>query len=86
MQLQCRDLCDLTGTYISSDKPVAVFSGNVRASIPTSRTSRDHLVEQMIPVQTWGSEFPVMSSPKNDDGKASIITVLMLHLRVCYNC
>ena len=69
VQLQCLDLCDLTGTYISSSKPIAVYSGNVRAAVPSSRTSRDHLVEQMIPVRTWGTEFPVMASPKNNDGK-----------------
>lgn len=68
LQVQCEDLCDLTGTYIQSTKPVAVFSGNIRASIPPSSRTRDHLVEQMIPVHTWGYEFPIVGTNAADNG------------------
>jgi len=52
---------DLTGSEILSDKPIAVFSGHVRADIPqfyinpsSQFNSRDHLVEQLPPVSSWG--------------------------------
>jgi len=54
-------LNDLTGSLIESDHPVSVLSGHVRADIPhgfknqgTNVPSRDHLVEQMPPVSSWG--------------------------------
>ena len=37
---------------VSSDQPVAVFSGNVAAS--RSGLTRDHVYEQMIPVSMSG--------------------------------
>jgi adhesin/invasin len=52
---------DLTGSEILADKPVAVFSGHVRADVPqfylnsnSQFNSRDHLVEQLPPVSAWG--------------------------------
>ncbi len=49
---------DLTGSYIKSDKPVAVYSGSLSATIPVEATGGwDHLYEQMPPVITWGREY-----------------------------
>lgn len=47
---------DLSGTIINSDKPIAVFAGHQRATIPYNLEdiSRDMLVEQMIPTENWG--------------------------------
>ncbi|MFC2130859.1 T9SS type A sorting domain-containing protein [Bacteroidota bacterium] len=48
---------DLTGTEIISGKPIAVFSGQQRALLPVddlTLISRDCLIEQMLPVKTWG--------------------------------
>jgi len=47
---------DLTGTKIVSNKPVAVFSGHQRSTVPIDKslTSRDCLIEQMLPLKTWG--------------------------------
>lgn len=47
---------DLTGTLVTSDKPIAVFAGNQNG---TTGGSADHIVEQMVPVTTWGSEFVI---------------------------
>ncbi len=47
---------DLTGTRVESDKPIAVFAGHQRTSLPewSDKQSRDVLIEQMPPVDTWG--------------------------------
>lgn len=46
---------DVSGTEILADKPVAVFSGHKRTSIPTRVGNfRDHLVEQLPPLDAWG--------------------------------
>ncbi len=49
---------DLTGTTISSTKNIAVFGGHQCANIPNGATyACDHLVEQLPPNSTWGTEF-----------------------------
>ncbi len=53
---------DLTGSYILSDKPVAVFSGNRWTQVPNGCGNRDNLLEQMYPVETWGREFIAVPS------------------------
>jgi hypothetical protein len=67
--------CDLTGSTITSDKPIAVFSGHERASVPDSlefaypnrpSVSRDHLIEQMPPQENWGKQFVVIASAQDD--------------------
>ncbi len=49
---------DLTGSHITSDKPIAVFGGHQRATVPIyekdTLISRDCLIEQIPPVGTWG--------------------------------
>lgn len=45
---------DLSGIHIKSNKPIAVFSGNYRTSIPSDKASRDHIVEQLVPTSSWG--------------------------------
>uniref|UniRef100_A0A8W8ILJ9 IgGFc-binding protein N-terminal domain-containing protein n=1 Tax=Magallana gigas TaxID=29159 RepID=A0A8W8ILJ9_MAGGI len=58
---------DLTGTYVTSTKKVAVFSGNKKTKIG-SGGSQDHLVEQMTPVDTWGKNFATVPIPKRTVG------------------
>ena len=51
---------DLSGSSICSDKPVAVFNGNISTKIPDKAAySPDHTFEQMIPQTMWGKEFYV---------------------------
>jgi hypothetical protein len=61
---------DLTGSSIISSKPVAVISGHMRTSVPTSQDlSKDHLVEQLPPVTKWGKTFataPFLSTERAD--------------------
>jgi len=52
--------CDLTGSAIVSDKPVAVFSGHNCAYVPDpSVKSCNILAEQVPPVETWGTRYVV---------------------------
>lgn len=65
---------DLTGTHIVSTKPVAVFAGHQRATLPlgpfydvippSSNPSRDFLCEQLPPVQAWGKNAFVVPFPQ----------------------
>lgn len=48
---------DLTGTVVSSDKPVSVFGGHTCAYVPGGTAACDILYEQIPPVSTWGTEF-----------------------------
>ncbi|MBS0198028.1 MAG: hypothetical protein JSR77_14825 [Planctomycetes bacterium] len=45
---------DLTGSLITADAPIGVFSGNSCANVPSNRSFCDHLVEQMPPTDSWG--------------------------------
>ncbi len=48
---------DLTGTEVNANKPIAVFAGQQRATIPYTTNernpSRDILISQMPPLQSW---------------------------------
>lgn len=61
---------DLTGTYVESTKPIALFSGHQRATIPIEddrRSSRDCLIEQMTPISTWGRGALLVPYPEPAD-------------------
>jgi len=48
---------DMTGTLVTSDKPVAVYGGNLAAFVPDGYAAANHLVEQLPPTDSWGREF-----------------------------
>ncbi len=61
-------LDDLTGSTVSSDKSVAVFAGASWSGVPISCGTYDNLLEQMYPVDTWGSRYitvPMKSSDRD---------------------
>ncbi len=51
---------DLTGSRVISTKPVAVFGSHQRSTLPVqlaaTLASRDYLLEQMPPLETWGKQ------------------------------
>ncbi len=67
------DRTDLTGTKINSSQPIAVFSGHQRATIPnpSDLVSRDHLVEELPPIPTWGGSAFVTPYPLAKDASQS---------------
>jgi hypothetical protein len=55
-----RDGADLSGTEISSDLPLAVFSGNISTTYgitATGTSSPDLAHEQLLPVSMWGTAY-----------------------------
>jgi hypothetical protein len=68
---------DLTGTEVLSDKPIAIFAGQQRVRVPVDNdalSSRDILIEQMLPLNTWGKNafvipyiLPWKASPLGSD-------------------
>ncbi|XP_060132429.1 IgGFc-binding protein [Zootoca vivipara] len=52
IQLQSRQ--DLSGTLVRSARPVAVLSGHTCANM---NTNCNHVVEQLLPVSSWGRAF-----------------------------
>ncbi len=65
LQLQEQNYNDLTGTYITANKRIAVFSGNVLADISVSGSSgrADHVVAQIPPVFALGKTFGIVPFP-----------------------
>ena len=68
---QLKDLIldnDVSGTIITSDKPVAVFGGHVCDFVPFQVNSCNHLVEQLWPTQWWGTQFVTMPLATRSNG------------------
>ncbi|KAL9950782.1 hypothetical protein ACROYT_G043342 [Oculina patagonica] len=60
---------DLTGTTVTSSKPIAVFSGNDCAMVPKLlQQPCNHLVEQLPPVNHWGTQFITNPTPNRQGG------------------
>lgn len=57
---------DFTGSRITADKPVAVFSGNRWTQVPFSCRAPDNLFTQLYPLESAGTEFIVPPSGAGD--------------------
>ena len=63
---------DLTGTYITSNKKIAVFAG--ARNVPSADSNAvSHVIEQLPPVNKWGKEFLVVPNNLNPAGDEFII-------------
>jgi len=60
---------DLTGTLIAGTaqngpcRPFAVFSGSMCANVPVGCPACDHICEQMVPTERWGTAFHTLPIP-----------------------
>ena len=52
-----RGTTDLTGTMITSDKPVALFAGHKCTRVPFDKWACDHVEEQIFPLKSWGRRY-----------------------------
>jgi hypothetical protein len=65
---QLRGSADLSGSLVTSDKPIAVFGGTACANIPPGIAFCDHVVEQLPPTETWGKSFVTIPLATRDNG------------------
>ncbi|CAH1244449.1 PKD1 [Branchiostoma lanceolatum] len=73
LQLQTQ-VGDLTGSKVTSDKPVAVFSGNKFNLAFDADGNEGQVLEMVPPVDTWGKEFVVVPlSDSNGDSKIRVL-------------
>ncbi len=61
---------DLTGSRVVATKPVAVFAGHQRARVPVNgdNAARDHLVQHLLPLATWGRSAILTPHPRPISG------------------
>lgn len=66
---------DLTGSHITSDHPVAFYSGSWSTSIPADAnvSAWDHLYEQIPPVRSWGRKFVTVPLQGRSEDRFRII-------------
>ncbi len=60
---------DISGTIISSDKPIWVVGAVNCVNVPTGVTYCDHVEEQMLPLDYWGKKYVGAHSPKRGSEK-----------------
>lgn len=68
---------NLSGLRVASDKPIAVFSGNVCSWEPTPHQycCCDHLEHQMLPLNAWGEAYIVSLAAPASDGEEDNVRV-----------
>ncbi|MCX7736707.1 MAG: T9SS type A sorting domain-containing protein [Candidatus Kapabacteria bacterium] len=59
---------DVTGTIITSDKPIQVTNGERCTNIPPGYYACDHIFEVAHPIQSWGLSTPVANLPFRSSG------------------
>ena len=79
------NLDDLTGSIITSDKPLAVFSGH-QCGTPTADGTCDYLVEQLPPHPTYGDLFFMAPFAVRQSGELYRIGSLGAGAQVTINC
>ncbi|MGA2298353.1 MAG: IgGFc-binding protein, partial [FCB group bacterium] len=85
--LSPRGTADLSGTIVTSDKPIGVISGHVRTAIPQNpppMNSKNHLCEMLPPTTAWGKEFISVPFGTNDDGDWFKVAAILPNTIVTY--
>ena len=69
-QIQATTATDLSGTRIDATGRIAVFAGNIQTAVGdvAGFPYPDHVIEQMPPINAWGTTFGVVSVPTNSIG------------------
>jgi IgGFc binding protein len=69
---------DLTGSGVTTTKPVAVWGGHSCDFIPYDSWACDHLEEMMFPLETWGKHFYLGQTHQVEQGsnEANIVRIL----------
>ncbi|RYE77858.1 MAG: hypothetical protein EOO74_06235 [Myxococcales bacterium] len=75
---QQNDPSDVTGSLVTSDKPVQVFGGHQCTYVPYNSAACDHLEEAMFPVDTLSREY-IVTAPMAPDGggpKSNLVRII----------
>ncbi|GHT17170.1 hypothetical protein FACS189429_0680 [Bacteroidia bacterium] len=67
---------EMTGRHITSNKPVAYFSHNTYASIPSGRRYQDILFQQMMSVDRWGKTYLVPNAQQGTNTMNNLIRIV----------
>lgn len=60
---------DLSGSIVTSDKPVGFISFHQRVIIPfNAQNGRDHIIEMLPPTSSWGKEFYTIELKRDNKG------------------
>ncbi len=70
------DQDDLSGSVVSADHPVAVFTGHDCTYMPCASAACDHLEEQLFPNETWGRRYVVSGLRERGAAEPSVIRVI----------
>jgi hypothetical protein len=77
---------DLSGTIIVADKPIGVFGSHRCANIPSSNVFFcDFIVEQLLPVTTWGLNFVTFPLATRSNGDTFRAQAAFNDTRVFFN-
>ena len=71
--LQVKQDGDLTGTIITANKPIAVFSGNRCKVFPNTGSFCSHMVSQLPPTEEYDNEYIIPSFYQN---KGTLVQVI----------
>ena len=66
-------LGDMTGKYITTNKPAAFFTTTSMAQIPTGTKFNDVLFQQLPPVNQWGRHFVVPLIPGLSENRIRVL-------------
>ncbi len=76
---------DLTGSKISSNKPLTVVTGHQCGNIPSTIAACEHLMEQIPPTIEWGKQF-MLSPYKTRSGQYYMIVSSEASTTIKHNC
>ncbi len=77
---------DLTGTKITSNKPLTVVSGHECSNVPESFMSCEQLAVQVPPTLTWGTEFLLAPFAGRTSGQYYKVVSSRRDTTVVYKC
>ena len=76
---QIPNASDLTGTFVTADKPIGVFGGHKCTQIPDGTTACDRLEEQMLPIETLSKQYivtPPLIPTGGSDPKPHMVRII----------
>ena len=83
---QIESLVDLTGTRITTSKPVSVFSSQECVHVPVEIGACDFITEQVPPTSTWGNRFLIASLLGRNSGERIRVLASTQNSVVTVNC